>query len=253
MSATTTPGPSGGESGLILSVHMASGGPLRRARAARAVEGLRYAQAMTPADLGRRVPMPKPWRLGLVCAWDGDKALDAFLAEDRTGRRLAEGWHVRLQPLRASGSWSEIPELEHATNAGEDAEPATALPVDEEEPVAVLTLGRLRLSQGRRFVRASTPAEKAVLDAPGLLASTGMAKPPIVCTFSLWRSAAEMSDYAYGKANDKHVAAIRAQREKPFHKESIFARFRPYRSEGEWNGSDPFAGVELPQRRHSPV
>lgn len=227
---------------LVLSVHMTKGGPLRSGPSPDSVAGLRYVEAMTPADLGHRLPKPKVGRRGLICAWDDDRSLDAFLAEDGDGRRIATGWHVRLQPLRASGSWARLPELEQAADAGDDG-----------EPVAVVTLGRLRPSQGPRFLRTTYPAEKALLGAPGLLASSGMARPPLFCTFSLWRSAAEMRDYAYGAGNEQHAAAIKAHRDKSFHKESIFARFRPYRSEGSWNGSDPLAAVELPERRPTPV
>jgi len=224
---------------MILSVHLANGGfgPPKRAPAPEDAPGLLYAETMSPADLGNRLPVPKPGRLGMVAAWEEDAALDAFLADHKLGRRVASGWHVRLRPLRASGSWSRLPALERCQEDGED-----------DEPVAVITLGRLRLSQGIRFLRTSRPAEKAALGAPGLLASTGMARPPLVCTFSLWRSVAEMRDYAYGGAGESHVTAIREHQGKPFHKESIFARFQPYLSAGEWDGRDPLADVVLPAR-----
>src|SRR5215207_5410747 len=38
---------------------------------------------------------------------DGDAALDRFLATDHFAEVFQNGWHVRLQPLRASGSWLE--------------------------------------------------------------------------------------------------------------------------------------------------
>ncbi len=121
--------------------------------------------------------------------------------------------------------------------------PARALPVDDEEPVGILTLGRLRLLRTGAFRRSAGPAEAAALDSPALLAGIGLARPPrLVATFTLWRSAAAMRDYAYGRAAAHH-AAIGADRARPFHHESAFVRFRPYASRGNWDGRDPLAGL----------
>lgn len=51
-----------------------------------------------------------------------------------------------------------------------------------------------------------------------------------------------MRAYAHAQAG-AHMAAVRRDRERPFHHESAFIRFRPYRSAGKWGGSDPLAGV----------
>ncbi|HET9678373.1 MAG TPA: hypothetical protein VFP21_12815 [Solirubrobacterales bacterium] len=229
---------------MILSVHIAGSGlgPFTPSPSTRRVDGLRYAQVLLPADLGRKLPAPQLGAVALLAAWEDEGSLDSFLSEDSRGKGFASGWHVRMQPLRASGSWSGLPGIEDVHEEAAD-----------EEPAAVLTLGRLRLSQGIRFVRSSSPAERAVIKAPGLLASTGLAKPPLVSTFSLWRTTGEMKEYAYGKLGESHTAAIRAHREKPFHKESLFARFRPYHSEGTWRGADPFESETLPERTPTSV
>ncbi len=59
--------------------------------------------------------------------------------------------------------------------------------MDDEEPAAVLTLGRLRGTQALRFLRASAAAEELAVGDPALLASTGWgAGPPsLVATSSL--------------------------------------------------------------------
>lgn len=176
------------------------------------------------------LPKPGPGRTGLVAAWEDDRALDGFLADHPFAERLAGGWQVRLEPLRVFGSWSKMPGL-----------PERELPVDDAEPVAVLTLGRTRLSRGVPFLRASAPAERAATDSPAVLASTALARPPrFVSTFSLWRSATEMREYAF-RPDGAHQAAVRADRSKPFHHEAAFIRFRPYGSQGSWGGADPLA------------
>jgi hypothetical protein len=164
----------------------------------------------------------------MVAAWESDGALDDFLHLHPIARHLAGGWRVRLEPLRVFGAWAGMPGL-----------PARALPVADEEPVAILTLGRLRLRRIGAFRRAAAPAEAAAIDDPALLAGTGLARPPrLVATFSLWRSSAAMRKYATA-ADGPHSAAVEADRARPFHHESAFVRFRPYASQGSWDGRDP--------------
>src|SRR3954453_6853102 len=185
--------------------------------------GLRYAATTAAAPLGAGlVPTPQLGRVGLIAAWDDDAALDAFLDGDPLARRLAGGWHARLAPLRASGTWGAPPGLSAPGRA-----------VDAAEPVAVLTLGRLRLARTLPFLRTSARAEGQAVDDPAVVFSTGLARPPrLVSTFSLWRSAGAMKDYAYGRSGPDHLAAIRAHRARAFHHESLFARFRPYAQQG---------------------
>jgi hypothetical protein len=220
---------------MIVSVHIVDAGFLRMPTALRqrprsdSVPGLRYAETtITARQGGKGLPL-YPGRFAMIAAWDGDEALDDFSHGNHPlAGLLVAGWQVRLEPLRVSGAWPAIPGL-----------PDRQLPVDDAEPVAVLTLGRPRLKRLRPFLRSAGPAEEEVVSAPGLLASIGLARPPrLVSTFSLWRSAAEMRDYSYRGAG-AHMAAVKADRERPFHHESAFIRFRPYRSEGEWEGRDP--------------
>lgn len=225
---------------MIVSVHIASVGAraalgaLRRPPDPPSVPGLRYAETTITAPLGEGSPLTTSRLdpLGLIAAWDEDSALDEFMHDHPLASLLAEGWMTRLEPLRVSGAWPDMPGL-----------PEKQLPVADDEPVAALTLGRLRLHRTRPFLHSAAPAEREVASAPGKLAAIGFGRPPrLVSTFSLWRSAAAMRDYAYRKAGT-HMAAVQADRERPFHRESAFIRFRPYASQGTWNGHDPLAGL----------
>ena len=220
---------------MIVSVHIVDAGlpgmltALRRRPRPGSVPGLRYAETTVTARQGGSGLPLYPGRFGLIAAWDDDDALDDFSrGADPLARLLVGGWHARLEPLRVSGAWPAMPGL-----------PERQLPAGDDEPVAVLTLGRPRLTRLRPFLRSAGPAEEEVVAAPGLLASIGLARPPrLVSTFSLWGSAATMRDYSY-RDGGTHMAAVRADRERPFHHESAFIRFRPYRSEGAWEGRDP--------------
>jgi hypothetical protein len=225
---------------VIVSVHIVDSGlsrmptALRHKPRAEAVPGLLYAETTVTAVQGGggRVPL-YPGRFGLIAAWEEDAALDDFLrGHHPLAGHLVGGWHTRLEPLRVSGAWPAIPGL-----------PRRQRPVADDEPVAVLTLGRPRLTRLRPFLRSAGPAEAEVVRAPGLLASIGLARPPrLVSTFSLWSSATAMRDYSYG-AGGTHMAAVKADRERPFHHESAFIRFRPYASAGSWDGRDPLTVV----------
>lgn len=152
---------------------------------------------------------------------------------------LTGGWRVRLEPLRLWGSWPGVPD-----------DLPRARTVEHEGPAAVLTLGRLRLTQAPRFFRTSARAEARVVEAPGRIWSTGLARPPpLVATCSLWSSTEALTTYAYGRREPAHADAIAADRARPFHHRSAFIRFRPYASEGRLDGRNPLADTWLARRR----
>jgi hypothetical protein len=193
-----------------------------------------YAEVVFAARLGNRIPLPQPGRIGLIAAWDDDAALDCFLTGHPFAGNLDGGWHARLQPLHCFGSWAGLAGL-----------PAKALPADDDEPVAALTLGRLRISRTRAFLRSARPAERDAVGNPDVVAATGLGRltpPRLVSTFSIWRNLAAMREYAFG-ASGSHQAAVRVDRAKPFHRESAFIRFRPYASHGTWDGRDPLTAA----------
>lgn len=210
-------------------------GILRRKPRPGTIDGLLYSEPVGAAPLGGHLlPRPQPGRVGLIAAWEDDAAFEAFLAEHPLARRLASGWQVRLQPLHVYGSWSPLPGL-----------PSKEIAVDEAEPVAVLTIGRLRLRRVRPFLRASAAAEAEAVSNPAMVAATGLARPPrLVSTFSIWRNVDTMREYARGHSEGAHPAATRAHRQNSFHHESAFIRFRPYASRGKWDGRDPLAATQ---------
>jgi hypothetical protein len=220
---------------MIASVHLADVGlptaarvVLRRLKPA-AIPGLRQAQVAVAAALGTGVlPSPNLRRVALLAFWDDDAAVDRFLAEHPMAATLGGGWQVRLEPLRRFGSWPGLPDDIPVERA-----------VGYDGPAAVLTLGRLRMTQLLRFLRTSSKAERSVLAAPGLVWATGLTRPPFVATCSLWERAQDAATYAYGRRDPGHPDAIATDRAKPFHHQSAFVRFRPYGSAGSLQGRNP--------------
>jgi hypothetical protein len=223
---------------MIASVHLADVGvPAalalnRKVPPPGSIRGLRHANLALAAPLGGSLlPSPQFSRVALIAFWDDDAAIDEFLGGHPLATKLASGWHARLEPLRAHGTWPglpvEVPKERH---------------VEHDGPVAALTLGRPRASQLLRFLRTSNKAENSVVVAPGLTWATGLARPPsFVATCSLWESTKALSTYAYGTREPAHPDAIANGKAKPFHHEEAFIRFRPYASQGHLDGKNPLA------------
>ncbi|MGW3011945.1 spheroidene monooxygenase [Streptomyces sp. NPDC001219] len=230
---------------MIVSVHIADVGvrAVRSVLRARprpgATPGLRYAETMLTGAIAAGPPKVRPGRAALLASWDDDAALDRFLAEDPLARLLAGGWQVRLRPLRFSGSWGPMP-VEIGPGTAQD---------EQDGPVAVLTLGQLRLRRALPFLRANSRAAGRAAADPSMTASVALARPPrFVGTFSLWQSASAMQRYAYGSAQPEHKEVIRDHQEKPFHHEAGFLRCRPYGAQGRLDGREPVTEAGLAPR-----
>jgi hypothetical protein len=219
---------------MLASVHIADLGPrhalpLVAKRPSRiTAPGLRHAELALAAPLsGSLRPAPQLGRVAFVGFWDDDAALDRFLTSSEIARALAGGWSVRLEPLRAWGAWPGLPDdLPKARN------------IEHDGPVGVLTMGRVKVTRLVPFLRASAKAEAQVVDAPGLVWATGLARPPFVSTCSLWESSDAARAYAFERGV-AHNDAIATGRAKPFHHREAFIRFRPYASTGHLDGRNP--------------
>lgn len=206
---------------------------LRRPPKPAEVPGLQYAETVITAPLGGNLlPAPRLRPVAMIAAWESDETFDEFFTGHHpVARRLAAGWQVRLQPLHVYGKWPGLSGL-----------PDGVVEVGDEEPVAALTLGRPRLGRLPAFLKASARAEAEAVANPDVLALIGLARPPrLVSTFSLWRNVGAMRAYARGSSDGAHPTATKADRANPFHHDSAFIRFRPYASQGSWDGRDPLA------------
>ena len=179
-------------------------------------------------------------RWALFAAWRSEADLDRFLTASEVAARwqalAAESYHLRLEPLRARGTWSG-----RALFA--DAPASETAPLGDDEPVAVLTRATIRPRRLVPFYRAIEPPAVRLGAAPGLLASVGIGEWPLArqATFSLWRSWADTRRYAYGDAAHREV--MRRTRDESWYSEDLFARFRPLGAQGTWDGRDPLLGA----------
>ena len=183
-----------------------------------------------------------PRRTALFALWDGDAALDTFLARSPIARRwhdAGEAYTVRLRRLGGHGTWRGVDVLDGMAEADGTGEAAGAA---EPGPVAVLTRATVRARHWPAFVGAGRRVSVEVAAAPGLLAVVGIGEAPLgrQATFSLWRRGADAHAFAYGCP--EHLTAVRRTRAEGWYGEQLFARFQPYGSAGTWDGRDPLAG-----------
>jgi hypothetical protein len=88
-----------------------------------------------------------------------------------------------------------------------------------------ITRARLKWSQAIRFWRSIPPVVSDLHQSPGLIFSIGIGEAPIGLqgTFSVWRSAGALRDFAY--KNAPHRAAIADTQRFAWYSEELFARF----------------------------
>ena len=104
---------------------------------------------------------------------------------------------------------------------------------------ASLTLAKTKFSRFIPFFRASQPAEKAVVQAPGNVFSSAVLRPPFISSVSLWESSDAAMDYAFSGHQAGHPEAIAAGRIKPFHHQQAFIRLAIDEIRGSLAGHNP--------------
>jgi hypothetical protein len=176
-------------------------------------------------------------RWALLAVWREERALEEFLKSSpvaaRWRREARESWQVRLTPLASRGRWGGVEPFGPGIGGPPGPDPGG--------PVAVLTRASIRPSRLVAFYRSVPEVDRLLREQDGCLASVGVGEWPLArqATFSLWRDAGAVRDFAYrGHAHRGVVGRTRAEN---WYSEELFARFVPYDSEGTWNGADPLA------------
>lgn len=201
------------------------------------VPGLVHAECMTAMQLGSPVFSKKRMlvrQIAIFAQWENESAVNTFMQQDRFGKMLSKGWHIRLLFLR---QWGKLSEFEFP-----DVEPQ----IEETElPVVAVTIARMKLPEVPRFIRWGRPVEKLVRDHPGTtLALASIRFPRTVSTFSIWKNQKAMRDMVHGHSAvpqpKRHINAMKERDRKDFHFEFTTLRFRPVSEFGEWNGTSNF-------------
>lgn len=194
-------------------------------------KGLIHSEYMTAMTLGS--PILSPSRLllrqaAVFAQWENEEALENYLKEEKFGKTLSKGWHVRLAFIREWGKISgfKIPELKAKLE-------------DETSAVVAVTIARMKPLAVPRFINWGRPVEKLVRDHKGTILSLASVRfPNTVSTFSIWKTEKEMTDMVHGHSETpkpkRHSNAMKERERKNFHYEFTTLRFKPLSESGTW-------------------
>jgi hypothetical protein len=173
---------------------------------------------------------PNFGKYALLCIWESEMHATIFFEENsffnKYKSKSAESFTVFAHAAEAHGKWD-----------GKQPFVSTAsLVIDK--PIMVLTRASIRISKLISFWRKVGNVSKSLKDYDGLALSIGVGEWPLIqqATLSIWKTQAEMIDYAY--KNKKHLEVVRLTRKLNWYKEELFARFIPYKFLGKWNGKN---------------
>lgn len=199
--------------------------------------GLIHAETMSAMVLGSPIfSLTRIFSREIVvfAQWENEDKLNQFLETDKTGQKLAKGWHIRLDFLRQWGNISgfKIPKIEKEADA-------------RNEPVVAVTLARMKYTEIPRFLRWGRPVEKLVRDHSGTTLSLASIRyPNTISTFSIWKTLKEMTDMVHGHSRmpqpTRHIDAMKERKRKDFHFEFTTLRFRPIAEFGVLNSKSGF-------------
>lgn len=199
----------------------------------RNIPGLIHAEIMTVMTLGSPIFSPSRMlvrQIAVFAQWEDESDIENFLAKDRLGKILSEGWHTRLTFMR---KWGKFNKFEIPDETAEFENPNS--------PVVAVTIAKMKFLEIPRFIHWGRPVEKLVRDHPATTLSLASIKfPNTVSTFSIWKNQKEMTDMVHGHSKvpkpERHTNAMKERDRKDFHFEFTTLRFKPISEFGEWNG-----------------
>jgi hypothetical protein len=193
--------------------------------------GARFAKLLGTGD-GRTFTLrdadPRHWALLVV--WQSADEARAFERSStaRAWARLAdERLRVELRPLSSRGMWSRRQPF------------GDPRPTRYDGPVAAITRARISPRKALTFWRSVPPVSADLHRVGGLRLAVGIGESPVGLqgTFSLWESAAALTEYAYRRA--PHLDAVRRTDIERWYAEELFARFAVLDVAGTFAGRAP--------------
>lgn len=200
-------------------------------------KGLVYSEYMTAMTLGSPILSTSRFlirQVAVFAQWENEEAIEDYLKNDKFGRILNNGWHVRLAFMR---EWGKISGFKIPTQTAKLESPSST--------VVAVTIARMKPFSVLRFINWGKPVEKLVRDHPGTTLSLASVKMPnTVSTFSIWKTEKEMTDMVHGHSAvpkpKRHADAMKERERKDFHFEFTTLRFKPISEFGTWKGQKDF-------------
>ncbi len=171
-------------------------------------------------------PLPDWSVYALLQIWETEAQADTFFEQSQLMQRYrnhSTGHRIHyMKNIVARGKWSgKNPFVVHPE-------------LDPNNPqLAIITRATIKLSKLYPFWKYVPTSQKRLLNNPDLIYTKGIGEMPIIqmATFSLWKNREAVQQFAY--KSKEHATAIKMTRELDWYSEELFARFQPYRVEGE--------------------
>jgi hypothetical protein len=169
----------------------------------------------------------------LLQVWVNETAAHFFLDNSALmqdyRKRTTEVWSVYLKNIAAHGQWSRSNPFEIEK----------FLP--KVEAVVVLTRATIKWHKIISFWRYVPTSHRSLKENKGIIYTKGIGEVPIIqmATVSIWKDEDSLKNFAY--RSKEHMEAIAMTRRLKWYKEELFARFKPYKSVGSWEGRNPLA------------
>ena len=187
-------------------------------RAIGKIEGVKFSKSLgcgkgekftiSDADIRR-------WGL-LICLDEANlESLDTASFVENWRQRSTREFRLLLDPISSHGKWSGAQPFDFRN----DFEAAS-------EEIVAITRARISLGKILEFWRSIPHVAISLHESPGVVAAIGIGESPVGLqgTFSIWRSAKDLQNFAFkGQA---HIRAIESTAERQWYSEELFARFR---------------------------
>jgi hypothetical protein len=163
----------------------------------------------------------------LFCVWDSEANAQDFFSKNTFfnsyKKRSSEFFTAYLSAAEAHGFWDGRQPFEKNAKLALDM------------PIVVLTRASIRFRKLWSFWSKVGSVSQSLTGYNGLALSIGVGEWPLIqqATISIWKTQAEMLDYAY--KNPKHREVVVLTRKLNWYKEEMFARFVPFKFEGTWD------------------
>lgn len=192
------------------------------------VPGLLFSKLMGSGGKNGFSAIPNFGVYVLLCTWDSEQSALNFFEQNsffnQYKSKSKEQFNVFLHFAESHGFWDGKQPFEKSTTLQSD------------KPIVVLTRATIRTHKLFSFWRRVSKVSHSLDDYSGLIFSIGVGEWPLIqqATISIWRSQREMMDFAY--KNPKHKEVVKLTKKLDWYSEEMFARFVPYKLEGNWNG-----------------
>lgn len=187
-------------------------------------QGLRFVKLMGSGGANGFSIVPNWGVYSLLGVWDSIENANLFFENNNIFKKFKsksiENQTIFLKTTMAHGQWDKKSPFQ-----------INAL-LDKNAPLAVLTRATIKPRFWLHFWRFVPRVSQSMEGKKGVIFSIGIGELPIIqqATFSIWRSANDMMNYAY--QSKEHAEVIKKTRELGWYSEELFARFSIEGTEG---------------------